>query len=145
LFHINPISLCRPATICINKFREQVGKYPPWHAAAKPRLVAEVRMGQAAQKLNNHPWLLAPSSRAAVFAAVTLAINFLPAPIRAEVAKGRVTQDFDAAMMRALDDTVWRQVNAPQTGTAAGRSPKRIPQLDRASLSSGHCRPARLF
>jgi hypothetical protein len=76
---------------------------------------------------------------------VALAINFLPVPIRAEVAKGRVTQDFDAAMMRALDDSVWRQVNVPQTGTAAGRSPKRIPRRDRASFSSSHWRLARLF
>ena len=70
-------------------------------------------------------------SRAAVFAAATLTILISTAPVPAAAAGARVTQDFDAnwlfskgdfasAMMRAFDDSTWRQVNVPHDWSIEG-------------------------
>jgi beta-galactosidase len=70
-------------------------------------------------------------SRAAVFAAATLTILVLTAPVPATAADARVTQDFDAnwlfskgdfasAMMPAFDDTGWRTLNVPHDWSIEG-------------------------
>jgi len=70
-------------------------------------------------------------SRSAVFAAATLTTLAAPAAVPATAADARVTQDFDAnwlfsrgdfpsAMMRAFDDSVWRQVNVPHDWSIEG-------------------------
>jgi len=70
-------------------------------------------------------------SRAALFAAATLTILVSSAPIPVAAADARVMQDFDAnwlfskgdfasAMMRAFDDSTWRQVNVPHDWSVEG-------------------------
>jgi beta-galactosidase len=69
--------------------------------------------------------------RAAILAAATFTILFSTAPFPAAAADARVTQDFDAnwlfsrgdfasAMMRAFDDSTWRQVNVPHDWSIEG-------------------------
>jgi beta-galactosidase len=69
--------------------------------------------------------------RAAILAAATFMILFSTVPIPAAAADARVTQDFDAnwlfskgdfasAMMRAFDDSTWRQVNVPHDWSIEG-------------------------
>jgi beta-galactosidase len=70
-------------------------------------------------------------SRAALLAAATLTILFSQAPVPAAAADARLTEDFDAnwlfskgdfasAMMRAFDDSTWRQVNVPHDWSIEG-------------------------